>query len=271
MRTRMAGSGRRAAAATAVTLILAGCAGDGAGLDASGQPLTRGSGDAGPLTADFDSIQAQVFTPICTLCHIGAAAPHGLRLDAADSYGLLVGVPSDEVPSILRVKPGDPDNSYLIQKLEGHAAVGARMPFGGPYLANDTVAVIRQWITDGASRSSAASAATTFGIVSVVPAVHDMLDASPPQIMIAVNHDLDATSVSPESVRIERVTTDGVAVSAQNPRALMLWPVQPLREGHYRVTVSAAAATAPRDIAGSPIVGGPADAMVTAFDIGAAP
>jgi len=60
--------------------------------------------------------------PICSVCHIGGAAPEGLRLDAADSFNLLVGVPSTEVPSLLRVKPGDPDNSYIIQKLEGHAA-----------------------------------------------------------------------------------------------------------------------------------------------------
>jgi hypothetical protein len=35
------------------------------------------------------------------------------------------------VSSLLRVKPGDPSNSYVIQKLESHAAVGERMPLGG--------------------------------------------------------------------------------------------------------------------------------------------
>jgi hypothetical protein len=64
-----------------------------------------------------------------------------------------IGVPSTEVPSVLRVAPGNPDASYLIQKLEGHAAVGARMPFGGPYLDTATIAVIRQWITAGAPAS----------------------------------------------------------------------------------------------------------------------
>jgi hypothetical protein len=28
------------------------------------------------------------------------------------------------------VKPGDPDNSYLVQKIEGRASVGGRMPLG---------------------------------------------------------------------------------------------------------------------------------------------
>jgi len=110
------------------------------------------------LSADFDSIQANIFTPICSVCHVGGGAPEGLRLDAADSYTLLVGVPSTEVPTLMRVQPGDPDDSYIIQKLEGHAAVGAQMPLGGPYLSSDTIGVIRQWITDGAPPSAAAAA-----------------------------------------------------------------------------------------------------------------
>jgi hypothetical protein len=133
--------------------LLAGCgAGSGDGLDRNGRPLDSGSAATVPLTADFQSIQANVFTPICTVCHVGASAPQGLRLDALNSYSLLVSVPSTEVPAILRVAPGDPDNSYLIQKLEGHAAVGARMPLGGPYLDAATIVVIRQWISNGALR-----------------------------------------------------------------------------------------------------------------------
>src|ERR1700761_1547468 len=134
-----------------VFLAVAGCAGNGDGLAATGRPLTADSGTVDiALSADFQSIQDNVFTPICSVCHVGGGAPMGLRLDAANSYNLLVGVPSTEVPAILRVKPGDPDNSYIIQKLEGHAAVGARMPFGGPYLTTDTIAFIRQWISNGA-------------------------------------------------------------------------------------------------------------------------
>src|SRR5512143_1652333 len=86
---------------------LGACAGSGEGLDASGRPLDSGDPGTQPLTADFDSIQAHVFTPICTTCHAGGAAPQGLRLDAGSSFDLLVGVPSTEQPSTLRVKPGD--------------------------------------------------------------------------------------------------------------------------------------------------------------------
>ena len=90
------------------------------------------------MTADLQSIQDNVFTPICTACHAGASAPLGLRLDAGNSYNNLVGIPSVEVPALQRVRPGDPDNSYIIQKLEGRAAVGGQMPLGGPPLSQAT-------------------------------------------------------------------------------------------------------------------------------------
>src|SRR5712671_2887501 len=97
----------------------AGCAGNGQGLDQNGQPIGSGGNPGGPVTADFQSIQANVFTPICSVCHIGAGAPEGLQLDAAHSYNLLVGVPSVEQPNLLRVKPSDPANSYMLHKIEG--------------------------------------------------------------------------------------------------------------------------------------------------------
>ena len=113
-------------------LTAAGCAGNGQGLDQNGRPIGSDGGSGGPLTADLQSIQDNIFTPICTRCHIGASAPEGLRLDAADSFNLLVGIPSAEEPNVLRVAPGDPDNSYLIRKLEGSSGiVGVQMPFGG--------------------------------------------------------------------------------------------------------------------------------------------
>src|SRR5258708_38117919 len=118
--------------------------------------------------------------PVLAVCIGGGSAPEGLRLDAADSFNLLVGVPSTEVPSLMRVKPGDPDNSYIVQKLEGHAAVGAQMPFGGPPLSAATIAVLRQWISDGALRSPAATAtAAPFAVLAVVPAAGDVLYAPP--------------------------------------------------------------------------------------------
>ena len=147
----------RCGAVAAMAIGLAACGGgSGEGLDANGRPLTEseGAGGQGQLRPSFSSIQANVLTPMCVGCHAGAAAPAGLRLDAGSSYALLVGVASAEVGSLRRVAPGNPAESYLIQKLEGSAAVGARMPLGGPYLDAATIAVIRQWIADGAKQDS---------------------------------------------------------------------------------------------------------------------
>jgi hypothetical protein len=199
--------GRKPILATASIAMLClsagmtGCAGNGNGLDANGRPLEPGSGGPPPLSADFESIQANIFTPICSVCHVGGGAPEGLRLDAANSYNLLVGVPSTEVPSILRVKPGDPDNSYIIQKLEGHAAVGAQMPFGGPYLSSATIAFIRQWITDGAQPASMTASNAPMAVVTTTPANNDRLDQPPPQIMMGFNQALDFTRVDANAAR----------------------------------------------------------------------
>ena len=118
-----------------------------------GRGEREGGTDDGTLKPTFASIQSQVLTPRCTGCHSGAAAPVGLRLDAGNSYALLVSMASGESPSLLRVNPGKPDDSYLIQKLEGRAAVGARMPLGGPFLDAATIAVIRDWVAHGAQNN----------------------------------------------------------------------------------------------------------------------
>ena len=52
----------------------------------------------------------------------------------------------------IRVVPGDPENSYLIHKLEGRPGiVGVRMPqIGPPYLTDGQILVIKRWIELGA-------------------------------------------------------------------------------------------------------------------------
>lgn len=268
----------------AALLLIAACAGNGEGLDANGQPLVPGSGTV-PLSADFASIQANIFTPICSVCHIGGGAPEGLRLDAANSYDLLVGVPSTEVPSLLRVKPGDPVNSYIIQKLQGHAAVGAQMPFGGPYLSADTIAFIQQWITNGALPAGAAAIASPLAVTSIVPGSKETVSEPPPQIMIAFNNDLDVSQIDSRSVRIEKLP-DGVPQSATeviparttvpsaNQRALLVWPSRLLTTGRYRVVMDTASPLTFMDILGQSISVGTrndaGDTVLTTFEVEAA-
>ncbi|MBS0374292.1 MAG: hypothetical protein JSR73_06900 [Proteobacteria bacterium] len=272
----------RAAADLVLILVagaaLAGCAGSGAGLDAAGRPVAPGSGN-GPLTADFASIQAHVFTPICTVCHAGAGAPQGLRLDAANSYALLVGVPSNEVPSLLRVKPGDPDNSYVVQKLEGHAAVGARMPFGGPYLDDATIAVIRQWITDGAARPAAADAPAPFAVAAVVPAPGDVVAEAPRQLVIEFTAALDQTRVDAGSLRLERLDASGapagvvpirLATTTADARTLLAVPHEPLGAGRYRLVANGAPQTGLASLA-SERLGAGAELVISTFVVGELP
>ncbi|HEY4750298.1 MAG TPA: hypothetical protein VIH60_07920 [Steroidobacteraceae bacterium] len=236
-------SDRRLAAALAAAL-LCGCAGNGEGLDDEGQPVSAGNAPA-PLTADFQSIQDNVFTPICTRCHSGAGAPEGLQLDAQHSYALLVGVPSTEQPQLLRVDPGSPDESYLVLKLQGSAGiVGAQMPFGGPYLDSATIDVIRQWIANGAPPADATTAAAHFAVSSVSPSGQTTLPA--PQIVLVLNHEPDASLINYTTLRLDRLTANGAepasdSLSLQlakgNPRALLITPGTPLTPGHYQLSV----------------------------------
>ena len=74
-----------------------------------------------------------------------------MNLTAGNTHTSVVNVASLEVPTLDRVEPGDPDNSYLIRKLEGGPGItGSRMPFGGPFLDQPTIDMVRQWITDDA-------------------------------------------------------------------------------------------------------------------------
>jgi hypothetical protein len=188
-------------------VLLSACAGNGEGLDASGRPLTTGPE---PLVAELKSIQDNVFTPICTACHVGAAAPLGFRLDASSTFAMLVNTPSVEVPSMLRVAPGNPDASYLIQKLEGHAAVGGQMPLGQPPLAQATIDVIRQWITDGAQASaSATSLAGPVRMRAITPLPGESLSRPPADIVVAADGELDTSSIDSSTVLLVRSGGDG--------------------------------------------------------------
>ena len=131
--------------------LLAGCIGSGEGLDANGRPLSEGGSTPSDLQPTIESIQEHVFGPRCATCHQGTHVS-GLELESAQqSYDELVNVRSTEVPTLDRVEPGNAETSYLIDKLEGTQTVGDRMPRGQPPLPSDTIAVIRQWITEGAA------------------------------------------------------------------------------------------------------------------------
>ena len=126
-----------------IMLALTGC-GSG-GMDNTGtRPPVQG------LQPTLTSIQDGVFTPICVGCHSGAQAPQGLDLSAGQAASHLINVPAPRDNTQIRVIPGNPGGSLLIQKLEGTSNLGQRMPLGQAPLDPSTIAVIRQWITAGA-------------------------------------------------------------------------------------------------------------------------
>jgi hypothetical protein len=260
----------------AAAVGLSGCAGNGDGLNSNGQPIgssggSSGTGSTGPFTADFESIQENVFTPICSPCHSGANAPHGLMLDAAHSYTDLVGVASVEVPSFERVKPGDPNSSYIILKLEGSPLIsGQQMPLGETPLLPSVIDVIAQWITNGAPPASSSAPASVnamqkiqqlannaspaaFSVTQTSPLEGAMMEPPVNYMIVAFNHEVDASLVNYTNLTVEQVmpgTTNEPGAAAQmapipaymaladgNPTAIIITPVAPFLPGAYRVTV----------------------------------
>jgi hypothetical protein len=165
--------------------------------------VSRFGGDApapppppGGFAPDFSAIQANVFSPTCatSTCHAGGAPAAGLNLESANSYTMLVGIQSSQDAGLMRVQPGDPDNSYLIQKLEGTASGGGSMPPSGA-LDQATIDTIRQWITDGAIDDRVA-ASGPIKVTSLSPAPLSVLDAPPASIVAGFDRDLDASTVN---------------------------------------------------------------------------
>ena len=85
-------------------------------------------------------------------CHGAVFPSDGLSL--TNAYGVLVNVPSSDVPTMDLVEPGSPQDSYLWHKLEGtHLSVGGSgvsMPKGSPLLSLTDRQVVEQWIVEGA-------------------------------------------------------------------------------------------------------------------------
>ncbi len=106
------------------------------------------SGDGTVVVTSLSEIQKTVFTPSCAIagCHNGLNDPN---LTDGESYISLVNAPSLEQPSMVRVRPGDSENSLLIRKLRGLGT--ARMPpVPRPALAQSTIDSIAAWIDRGA-------------------------------------------------------------------------------------------------------------------------
>ncbi len=124
------------------------CAGDGTGLD-------EFEGDS-PVT--LEDVQP-ILSGSCALpgCHAGASPAQGMNLGVGQTFSNVVNVASRELPSMNRVTPNQPDNSYLVHKVQGThldaGGSGSRMPLGRSPLSRDEIDLIRAWI-EGSARSN---------------------------------------------------------------------------------------------------------------------
>jgi hypothetical protein len=109
------------------------------------------------ITSTFQQLEAHVF-PTCarSTCHNIAQGVHDMSLAPGEAYANLVGVapqnPTAQGAGKLRVAPGHPENSFLVDKLRGMlvAGEGERMPRGLKRLDALRIQLVQDWIAAGA-------------------------------------------------------------------------------------------------------------------------
>ena len=146
-------------ALVAVASTFIGCAGSGGGSGGGGNPCA--CKPPAMATVHLSTNVQPILDRSCALsgCHTGAVPAQGQDLSAGHTVSSSVCVKSTEIPRLYRIKPGKPDDSYLVQKIEGTPGIaGLQEPPGCPGTALngaqcpsvEDITVIRQWITEGA-------------------------------------------------------------------------------------------------------------------------
>jgi mono/diheme cytochrome c family protein len=133
----------------AIVLLIAAC---------SSEPAEKASqkvAEQALQTASFyQSDIAPLLVSSCASCHLTGAEAGNMSLIPDKAIASLVGVKAVGAPTLTRIVPGKPDESYVIMKIEGKhiekGGSGATMPFGAPPLSPEKIAKLRQWISEGA-------------------------------------------------------------------------------------------------------------------------
>jgi hypothetical protein len=140
----------------ALLLVMSGCKGGGgySETQTSGSTAKSGADPKQASAAMFKGDVQPIFTKKCAhpSCH-GVAKSAGMQLSAGAAYDNIVNVKSSEAPHFMRIKPSEPDSSYLVMKIEGKQQVGARMPLTGGPLADKDIQTIRSWVKAGAKNN----------------------------------------------------------------------------------------------------------------------
>lgn len=154
----------------ALLFALAGCGNSGGNNTDGSQNHDMGGGNpdlsggvdgSGPAPCDASATFTKVKSDVLSrcggeACHLRRPTAGGLDLTAANAYKDLVNVTASANMNKVRVKPGDPDNSFLWQKLINQltADEGSPMPKGlmGQWakLSDANLNLVRCWIKNGA-------------------------------------------------------------------------------------------------------------------------
>jgi hypothetical protein len=132
--------------------VVVGIAGFGAaGLGGAGQAATGFAG-APPGGVGFAATVEPFVTKACN-CHQSNPLMAPFSMKVGEGYANLVNAPSQQLPSMMRVKASSMTESYLWYKINGtQAQVGGSgmiMPYTSPLNA-DEKAIFERWIAAGA-------------------------------------------------------------------------------------------------------------------------
>ena len=140
--------------ASALPVVVgAGAADTAAGAAQTAPAAVESATSSTTMAVSFKRDLVPVLRRSCATCHMTGTEPGHMALHPGAAYRSLVGVASTQSKS-LRVKPGAPQQSYLIMKLDGTyldaGGTGARMPLAAPPLDEATLTRFREWIAAGA-------------------------------------------------------------------------------------------------------------------------
>ncbi len=150
-------------APAALTLLLLGCPTTDSGDNGdNGNANENGNDNAGVFICEPSSASpttavsyADDIRPIFSAAGCLSGGCHGGTLSASGfdmrSYDTLfdAGTEAGQL-GLCPIAPGDPDNSYLVEKLRGSPRRGAPMPLVGDPLTAEELELIETWIRDGA-------------------------------------------------------------------------------------------------------------------------
>ena len=185
-----------------------------------------GSAARAPRVA-FGQVQA-LFTESCASCHPGVNPSLDLR--PGHSYAALINQRALEDPRYLRVVVGAPEKSFLYLKVAGFAPaaqVGGRMPFERPPLPAAQIALLRNWILQGARGPTGRLPPPAVATPGSAPPLATLPFASTPS---------GTGTITGTVIDQARRPIAGALVTL-----LLRGPKQPGGEEHYRVAVTNAA------------------------------